>query len=187
VSSTLAERTTLYPGILPVSTASHEHRRWMHLALREAARAGEMGEVPVGSVVVLDGTIIGRGHNEVEMRGDASAHAEILAMRRAADAVGSWRLNGADLYVTLEPCPMCAGALILSRIRTLVFGARDPKFGAVGSVTNLLDDGLPWNHRLEVVEGIDADASARLLKEFFQRRRSQKRHEAPGSEGCQSG
>ena len=152
--------------------ASPDHQHWMQVALREAVRAAELGEVPVGAVVVLNGEIIGRGRNEVEQRRDASAHAEMLALREAAEAVGSWRLTGADIYVTLEPCPMCAGALILSRIRSVVFGARDPKFGALGSVTNLLDESARWNHRFDVIAGIEANESARLLREFFRELRA---------------
>ena len=145
----------------------------MTLALREAALAAQRGEVPVGAVVVQDGSVLGRAHNEVETRQDATAHAEMLAIRQATDAVGTWRLNDATLYVTLEPCPMCAGALMLSRLSTVVFGARDPKFGACGSVVDLFADEARWNHRVSLVSGVGEHESARLLRDFFARRRAQ--------------
>ncbi len=144
----------------------------MRLALEEAHRAATDGEVPVGAVIVLDGKVIGSGHNETEGRQDSTAHAEMLAIRRAADAIGGWRLTGADAYVTLEPCPMCAGALMLARIRTVVFGARDEKFGALGSITDIYDDQNRWNHRVSVVSGVCAEESAELLRGFFRARRA---------------
>jgi tRNA(adenine34) deaminase len=144
----------------------------MRLALDEARTARDMGEVPVGAVIVLDDVIIGRGHNVVESTHDATAHAEMMALRDAADAFGNQRLNDATIHVTLEPCAMCIGALILSRIGTVVFGARDPKFGACGSVVNLLSSDLAWNHSVEVVEGIMSDESAELLRGFFERLRA---------------
>jgi len=144
----------------------------MALALREATRAASLGEVPVGAVVVQHGVVLGRGGNMVETRGDATAHAEMIALREAVDALGDWRLVDAAMYVTLEPCPMCAGALILARVGTVVFGARDPKFGACGSVVDLLGGGPRWNHRVAVVAGVEEDESARLLREFFARRRA---------------
>ena len=158
---------------LPVPDASPDHPRWMNLAMREAERAADVGEVPVGAVVVYQDAVIGSAHNEVESRGDATAHAEMLALREAAGAVGGWRLIDADLYVTLEPCPMCAGALILSRVRSVVFGARDPKFGGCGSVTDLFAAEARWNHRVETVEGVCAEQSAELLRGFFRSRRAQ--------------
>jgi len=144
----------------------------MALALREAERAARMGEVPVGAVVVQHGVVVGRGHNMVETRQDATAHAEMIALRRAAETLDGWRLSDAAIYVTLEPCPMCAGALILARLGTLVYGARDPKFGACGSVVNVFDEANAWNHRLTVVPDVMAEESARLLREFFAGRRA---------------
>src|SRR6188508_2830965 len=128
------------------------HEDFMRLALDQARRAEAAGEVPIGAVVVLDGQVIGRGFNRPISDVDPSAHAEILALREAARAVANYRLVGADVYVTLEPCPMCVGALVLARVRTVVFGAREPKTGALVSTSRLLD--IPTlNHRFEVVEG----------------------------------
>jgi tRNA(adenine34) deaminase len=143
---------------------------FMRLALREAERAGEHDDVPVGAVVVFDGEVIGLGHNERELRKDPTAHAEILALREASATLGSWRILNAVMYVTLEPCTMCAGAIVLSRIPRVVYGAADPKAGAAGSVMNLLD--VPaLNHRPGVAGGLLADDSAALLRAFFAARR----------------
>jgi tRNA(adenine34) deaminase len=143
----------------------------MREALRLAAEAGARGEVPVGAVVVLDGLIVGRGANRPIDARDPTAHAEIVAMRQAAAYIGNYRLTGADLYVTIEPCAMCAGALVHARIRRLIFGAREPRAGAVLSTARLLE--LPGlNHRVEVVEGPLADESQRLMQTFFRARRT---------------
>jgi tRNA(adenine34) deaminase len=142
----------------------------MRLALREASRALEHDDVPVGAVIVLDGEVIGTGHNEREVRADPTAHAEMIALREAAVKLGSWRVLGAVMYVTLEPCAMCAGAVVLARIPRVVFGASDPKAGAAGSVVNLLD--LPrLNHRPEHAGGLLAAPSPDLLRAFFASRR----------------
>jgi tRNA(adenine34) deaminase len=146
----------------------------MRLALDEARIARDKGEVPVGAVIVLDDVVIGRGHNAVESTHDATAHAEIMALRDAAAAFGNQRLNEATIHVTLEPCAMCIGALILSRVGTVVFGAHDPKFGACGSVVNLLSGDFAWNHSAEVIEGVMADESVELLREFFEKLRARK-------------
>jgi tRNA(adenine34) deaminase len=146
---------------------------WMEKALAEARRAAELGEVPVGAVVVKDGAIVGRGHNRREVDGDPLAHAEMLALRQASIAVGGWRLEGATLYVTLEPCAMCAGALVLSRVDRLVFGARDPKAGFCGSLGNLVADSR-LNHRLQVDEGVCGEEAAELLRAFFARLRKRR-------------
>ena len=146
---------------------------WMEEALVEARRAAELGEVPVGAVVVRGGEIVGRGHNRREVDGDPLAHAEMLALREAAAALGDWRLEGATIYVTLEPCAMCAGALVLSRVDRLVFAARDPKAGFCGSLGNLAADPR-LNHRIEVSEGVAAEESARLLRGFFSRLRERR-------------
>jgi tRNA(adenine34) deaminase len=146
---------------------------WMEEALDEARRAAELGEVPVGAVVVKGGEIVGRGHNRREVDGDPLAHAEMLALRQASEAVGGWRLDGATLYVTLEPCAMCAGALVLSRVDRLVFGARDPKAGFCGSLGNLVADSR-LNHRIQVSEGVGSEAAARLLRGFFARMRERR-------------
>jgi len=147
-----------------------EDERWMRLALAEAEKACQEEEVPVGAVVVLDGRIIGRGHNRTEHLQDPTAHAEILAIGAAASALGSWRLEGASIYVTVEPCSMCAGALVLARIKRLIFGVRDPKAGACGSVLDIVRN-EHLNHRVEVTEGILAEEASGLLREFFQRLR----------------
>ncbi len=143
---------------------------FMQLALREAEIAFEAGEVPVGAVVALNGTLIGRGHNQVEQLGDPTAHAEMIAITAAAEHFESWRLLDAELYCTLEPCAMCAGAIILARISRLVFGARDPKFGACGSLFFIPGD-TRVNHHVSVTEGIMAEEISTLMKEFFAQRR----------------
>ncbi|GBD93729.1 tRNA-specific adenosine deaminase [bacterium BMS3Abin05] len=142
------------------------HERRMRLALEEAKIAFEKGEVPVGAVVVWKNQIIGRGHNEIETLQDPTAHAEILAITAAANTLSSWRLEGASLYVTLEPCPMCAGAIIHSRIGKLFFGPADPKWGACGSLYNIVQDER-LNHKVEVISGVLEKESSDLLKEFF--------------------
>ncbi|REF36790.1 tRNA(adenine34) deaminase [Thermasporomyces composti] len=143
----------------------------MRAALEEAERAARGGDVPVGCVVVdADGRVLGRGHNAREAEGDPTAHAEIVAIRQAAVARGRWRLDGCTLVVTLEPCTMCAGAIVLARIARLVFGAWDEKAGAVGSLWDVVRD-RRLNHRPEVVSGVLADDCAALLREFFATRR----------------
>lgn len=140
--------------------------RWMQAALRLAQEAADQGEIPVGAIAVLDDRIIGRGYNRVEALQDPTAHAEILALTAAANALNSRRLEGVTLYVTLEPCCMCAGALVLARIDRLVFGAGDVKAGACGTLYNIpQDDRL--NHRMEVVGGILQEACGTLLSQFF--------------------
>ena len=142
----------------------------MRLALREAALALDHDDVPIGAVVVRDGEVIGAGHNERELRNDPTAHAEIIALRAAALALGSWRVLDAVMYVTLEPCAMCAGAIVLARIPRVVFGASDPKAGAAGSVLNVLD--VPeLNHRPQVHGGLLAEDCAGMLRAFFASRR----------------
>jgi tRNA(adenine34) deaminase len=142
----------------------------MGLALDEAAAATGHGDVPVGAVVLRDGEVIASRHNERERTGDPTAHAEVLALRDAAEVVGSWRLEGTTLVVTLEPCPMCAGALVAARVDAVVFGAADPKAGACGSLYNLCADPR-LNHEAEVTAGVRADEAAALLADFFQQRR----------------
>lgn len=139
----------------------------MRLALAEARRAPGHQDVPIGAVVVSpSGAVVGVGHNERELTGDPTAHAEVLALRRAAAAVGQWRLDDHTLVVTMEPCTMCAGALVLARIRTVVFGAYDPKAGAVASLWDVVRDSR-LNHRPEVVGGIAEDECGALLRDFF--------------------
>jgi tRNA(adenine34) deaminase len=142
----------------------------MRLALREAARALEHEDVPIGAVVVREGEVIGSGHNEREVRADPTAHAEMIALREAARALGSWRVLDAVMYVTLEPCAMCAGAIVLARIPRVIFGALDPKGGAAGSVFDVLSEPR-LNHRPEVQRGLLAGECAELLQAFFAPRR----------------
>jgi tRNA(adenine34) deaminase len=145
---------------------------FMREALRQAQKAFEASEVPVGAVVVRAGHIIGRASNQVELLKDATAHAEMLALTQAEAAVGDWRLTDCDLYVTKEPCPMCAGALVHTRIRRLVFGCKDSSAGAAGSVMNLLQ--MPTlNHRCDVASGILKDECSAILQSFFRNRRDE--------------
>lgn len=145
-----------------------DNTRYMQYAIREAERALEINEVPVGCVIVHEGAIIGKAHNQREVLQDPTAHAEILAITQAAAHLGSWRLEDTRLYVTLEPCPMCAGAIILARIAEVYFGASDPKAGACGSLLNLLEDGR-FNHQPALHPGLMADACGALLSSFFKR------------------
>ena len=143
----------------------------MQVALEEAGSAAESGEVPVGAVIVRDQQLLAKTHNLRETSGNPTAHAEILAVADAAKAVGSWRLEGCDIYVTLEPCAMCAGALVNARVRRLVFGVHDPKGGFCGSLGDIVRDPR-LNHRLEVVSGVGAEASAQMLRDFFSKLRT---------------
>lgn len=143
----------------------------MKAALREAERAYEQGEVPVGAVVVHDGQIVGRGHNLVETLRDPTAHAEMIAITAACETLGSKVLDGCTLYVTLEPCPMCAGAIVWARLRRLVFGAFDEKAGSTSTLYNIPQDAR-LNHHVEIVSGVEADQAAALLQAFFQARRN---------------
>lgn len=147
-----------------------EHGQWMESALAEARAALAAGEVPVGAVALREGVIVGRGRNRTEELQDPTAHAEMLALREAAAALGSWRLIGVSLYVTLEPCAMCSGACVLARIDRLVYGAADPKAGMSGSLATIPDDPR-LNHRVEIVGGLLADDCGSLLKDFFRARR----------------
>jgi len=143
----------------------------MRHALAEARLAAEEGEVPVGAVILSkEGRVIGRAHNQKEMLHDPTAHAEMIAITQAAEALGDWRLDGAAVYATIEPCVMCAGALVHARVARLVFGARDPKWGGCGSVFDIAHSER-LNHRIEVVEGVLADECAELLRAFFSDRR----------------
>jgi tRNA(adenine34) deaminase len=143
---------------------------FMRLALREAEQAPAHGDVPVGAVIVREGEVAASGHNERELRHDPTAHAELLAIREAARALGGWRLLDCVLYVTLEPCAMCAGAIVLSRLPRVIYGASDPKAGAAGSVLDVLAEPR-LNHRPEVAAGLLAEESSVLLRDFFGSRR----------------
>lgn len=153
--------------------------KFMKEALKEAEKAAAMGEVPIGAVVVKDGIIIGRGHNKTETAKDPTAHAEMEAIRAASAALGGWRLLGCDMYVTAEPCSMCAGAIVWSRIENLYIGTMDPKAGACGSVFNIVQEDK-LNHQVNVTTGILQEECSRLLKDFFRslrRTRDQKPEE----------
>ena len=152
------------------SVPSERETAFMRRALAAAEQAAGRGEVPVGAVVVLGDEVVAVAHNERETGNDPTAHAEIVALRRASAALGSWRLTEADLYVTMEPCPMCAGALVNARIRRLYFGCDDPKAGAVRTLYTLLDD-KRLNHRVDVVPGLLAAEGSALLRGFFSRLR----------------
>ncbi len=148
---------------------------FMKLAISEAKKAEEKCEVPIGAVVVLNGEVIATAHNLRESTQNAITHAEILAIQKACERIGSWRLEDAELYVTLEPCPMCSGAIILSRIKKVIFGAHDPKAGCAGTLMNLLDD-QRFNHQCEVVSGVLENECSVLLRDFF--RNIRKRNKA---------
>jgi tRNA(adenine34) deaminase len=146
----------------------------MTVALAEAERAAAAGDVPVGAVVLVGGSVVAQRHNEREIRDDPTAHAELLALRDSAAALGRWRLPDATVVVTLEPCPMCAGALIAARVGRVVFGAADPRAGACGSLYNLCRDPR-LNHEVDVTDGVQAAAAAQLLEAFFADRRDRDR------------
>ena len=156
---------------MPDPQSTHPDELWMEEALHCAQRALEMGEVPVGAVVVRDGRIVGRGWNRNLADHDPTAHAEIMALRDAGAKIGNHRLSDCDLFATIEPCSMCAGALVHARIRRLVFGADDPKAGAVRSVLQVVNH-PELNHRMKVQGGVLAGRSAEILQEFFRKRRS---------------
>jgi tRNA(adenine34) deaminase len=157
--------------MLPGMHQDEIDRRFMKLALDQAVRALDTDDVPVGAVIVQDGHIIGRGRNQREQLQDPTAHAEILAITAAAESIGHWRLEGCTLYVTLEPCPMCAGAIVQARIPRVVYAAADPKAGACDSLYAITHDER-LNHRAETVGGVLAEPAAELLREFFRYRRS---------------
>lgn len=156
------------PTPLPLSIHSDEY--FMKQALLQAEMAFEENEVPIGAVVVHENRIIGRAHNQREQLNDPTAHAEVLALTQASAALGTWRLTGATMYVTLEPCPMCAGALVNARVDRLVYGADDTKAGACGTLWNLVQS-EKLNHRLQVIRGLMADECRDILQEFFRRKR----------------
>ena len=153
-----------------------EKEFFMREALKEAQKAYDQAEVPIGAVVVLNGEIIGRGHNLCEKEQDATLHAEIKAIRQANQHLGSWRLEDCELFVTLEPCPMCSGAMILARMKKVIFGAFDPKAGTAGTFMNLLQDSR-FNHQVEVEQGVLEEECQEILRSFFKglRERNKKR------------
>lgn len=157
-------------------TRAERDEFFMREAIKEAKKAWAKEEVPIGCVIVLNGEIIARAHNLRESKQLPTAHAEILAIEEACRKTGSWRLEGAELYVTLEPCPMCAGAIIMSRIKRVVYGASDPKGGCAGTFMNLLEDER-FNHQSEVAPGVLVDECGRLLTDFFQQLRQKRKAE----------
>ncbi|GIQ70834.1 tRNA adenosine(34) deaminase TadA [Xylanibacillus composti] len=149
-----------------------DDERWMQAAIEEAKLAEQKGEVPIGAVIVKNGSIIGRGHNLRESSLDPTTHAEMIAIREASKNLSAWRLLDSTLYVTLEPCPMCAGAILMSRVNRVVFGATDPKAGCAGTLMNLLQD-QRFNHTCELTAGVMADVCGSLLTQFFRRLRKE--------------
>jgi tRNA(adenine34) deaminase len=162
------ENCTSHLAIVTGFAVDDEH--FMRLALAEAEAAAAADEAPVGAVIVREGHVLASARNEREALRDPTAHAEVIAITQASAALGQWRLDGCTLYVTLEPCPMCAGAIVQARIPRVVYGAADPKAGAVRSLFRIVDDPR-LNHRAEIVEGVLAEPCARILTEFFQRKR----------------
>ena len=148
----------------------NEHQKWMNLALKQARIAEEIGEVPVGAILIKDGIIIARAHNQSISTNDATAHAEIQLIRAAGEELKNYRLTGTSLYVTLEPCAMCLGAIMHARIKRIVFGAHDPKTGVCGSSENLIEASC-FNHKIDLAGGVLENESKRLLKNFFISRR----------------
>ena len=151
-----------------------EHEYWMNEAIKEAGKAAVLQEVPIGAVIVQDGRIIGRGHNLRETLLDPTAHAEMIAIREASRTLNAWRILNSTLYVTLEPCPMCAGAIIQARIGRVVFGTPDPKAGCAGTLMNLLQE-QRFNHQTEIIGGVLQEPCSELLRSFFRALREEKR------------
>lgn len=156
-----------------VAAATYEHHRWMREAIEEARKAEALGEVPIGAVIVRDGQVIGRGHNLRETELDPTAHAEMVAIKQASAHLEAWRLLDCTLYVTLEPCPMCAGALVQARVPRVVYGTTDPKAGCAGTLMNLLQEPR-FNHEAEVIGDVMQEECAELLKAFFRNLRRKK-------------
>jgi len=171
----MSKQAGVKPHVEKESTMTTEQKEYfMQEAIKEAEKAAAIAEVPIGAVVVLNGEIIGRGHNLREHQQQAAAHAEMFAIQAACQKVGSWRLEGAQLFVTLEPCPMCSGAMLLSRVEEVYFGAHDPKGGTAGTLMNLLTDER-FNHWAHVEGGILADTCGQMLTDFFRMLREKKK------------
>ncbi|WP_261378556.1 tRNA adenosine(34) deaminase TadA [Paenibacillus agilis] len=153
-----------------------DHEYWMRLAIEEANKAEAIGEVPIGAILVHEGTIIGRGYNLRETTHDSTAHAEMIAIREGSEQLQAWRLLDCTLYVTLEPCPMCAGAIVQSRIPRIVYGTTDPKAGCAGTLMNLLQESR-FNHQSEVIEGVLKEECASLLTSFFRKLRHKRKQQ----------
>ena len=157
--------------IIPSQKQDVLDKQFMKAAIDQAQIALENGDVPIGSVIIHQNNIIAKGYNQRHKLNDPTAHAEIIALTAAAEYIGNWRLHGCSIYVTLEPCCMCAGAMVLARLDRLVFGCRDPKGGACGSLYNIVQD-KRLNHRLEITEGVLAEDCAKLLQDFFKKKRN---------------
>jgi tRNA(adenine34) deaminase len=170
--------------LVPSDITPEQDERFLRMALREAALSGDKGEVPIGCVVVKDGRVLGRGHNQMETLRDPTAHAEILAIGAACQALDNWRLEGCTLYVTLEPCPMCAGAILNSRVARVVYGARDKRLGALGSTYNILDEN-PINRVVSVEGPVMEEECLDLLKSFFRDLRVRKKNAAPDMDSAE--
>ncbi len=168
-------RITSIPMSEEFQTEAKDDTFYMQLALREAIKAGQAGEVPIGAVIVKDEKVIARSWNQVETLKDATAHAEMLALTSAQSVVGDWRLEGCTVYVTKEPCPMCAGALVHCRPDRVVYGIPDPKGGAAGGWINLLDSNPPLNHRCETTKGVLQEECLEILQSFFREARAKKK------------
>jgi tRNA(adenine34) deaminase len=160
-------------GHADTDNSRKDDEKWMAVALEQAHIAEGLAEVPIGAVIVKEGEIIAKGYNRREIDGDPLAHAELIAIKEASEKLAAWRLSGCTLYVTLEPCPMCAGAIVQSRIETVVFGTPDPKAGCVGSLMNLLQDER-LNHQVQVIEGVLQQQCSEILKSFFRKLRLKK-------------
>lgn len=173
-AASTGEHDTQIEELTERTSQEAEDEKWMLEAIVEAKKALELEEVPIGAIIVKDGEVIGRGYNVRETDYDATGHAEIQAIQDANQHLKAWRLEGATMYVTLEPCPMCAGALINSRIDRVVFGASDPKAGCAGTLMNLLEDPR-FNHQVEVVSGVLEEETAQLLKDFFRSLRARRK------------
>lgn len=158
-----------------------EHIQWMRMAMEEAEKAAAIGEVPIGAVIVRDGEIVGRGYNLRETTLDPTAHAEMIAIKQASEALGAWRLLDCRLYVTLEPCPMCAGAIVQARIPYVIYGTTDPKAGCAGTLMNLLQEDR-FNHRVDVTPGVLQEACSERLSRFFRELRVLRKQEAANTE-----
>lgn len=159
-------------ALIELTPSTSDDSAWMSRALELAAEAAGCGEVPVGALIVRGGEVLAEGHNRTVTDSDPSAHAEVVVMRSAGAILGDWRLTDSTLYVTLEPCAMCCGAIVLARIPRVVYGASDPKSGMAGSLGNLLQDAA-LNHRAEVTVGVQAEAAGTLLRDFFRERRAE--------------
>lgn len=151
-----------------------QHEQWMERAIDEAKKAEALGEVPIGAIVVKDGNVIGSGYNLRETSCDPLAHAELIAIREASQSLGAWRLTGCDLYVTLEPCAMCAGAIVQARISRVIYGTNDPKAGCAGTLMNLLQEDR-FNHQTEVLTGVKQEECSTLLTQFFHKLRQRRK------------